>query len=645
MSGDNQEEEDGTTKADDNAHPFIDINTELASMTTNNAQSNQKDAKPVPDQSASNLRSDTSIPPPKDKRFNYQTFHWIFIVFFTLVAVIDRFTINLWPLWVDSPGPTIPGNTGVSVFALIAWISSRMMLVSSSYIFLFQCRVFWNWFCEQKMPNKYLVIEGIHQTNINIHYHVGWALVGVPVVLHVWAIVFAAAFPQNDVKLYDAWMRPKNPDGTSIPFYADNLLSLGINDVYRIVSTSVTFFILIPYSIIAICRNRNWSRAQWIHFTGAMIYTVDLIRMKSHPHCWVFNLPFIMWWMADRTYGIFWYRRCVAKLVNRVDLDGKYAILYLSVPPQIHSLRTIGDVLYVNFLAPKWDRAHPFTVFWNHKSKHTMITDDEELEPGWLGHKFVSHHDAENSEFVISRQDTHTQQNEHEPVTPPPADAGAQLTRVHTTRNKDQNADDDKYNWDVAIIMQVFPDRKGCDSRKTWTKEVVTQPFRNLLGLRVWGPYRSEYRVLVRDDENQSYPSSPLVLIGTGCGCSYLVDFFHYISSHQVELEQQVYIYFSTRSMAMFQWFTDITCKKSVHNLSVNAHLTSAPNVNIKKKKLTKQKSLRDSKIGRLDMEEIFEQSADSTQVYYCGSPSVQNLVHSLCRKHKLTFHAGHSFY
>eukprot|EP01083_Nonionella_stella_P295747 1005040_1 len=343
-------------------------------------------------------------------RFDYWYFQWFFIIFFTLITVIDRFTINLWPLWVNSPGPTIPGNFSVSCFSLIAWISSRMLLVSSSYVFLFQCNVFWNWFVETKFANTYLIIGDIHQTNHRIHYHVGWAFVGIPVVLHVWVIIFAIAFPQNSVKLYPSWMRPNDPElGKSIPFYANDLISMGWNDVYRIITTSLTFFILIPWSIWTYTKTMNWSLAQYLHLCGAMIYTIDLIRMKSHPHCWVVNCPFILWWLCDRIYGIFWYRRCVAKLVCKQYLDNDYIIFYLNIPDKYHDLRSVGDVFYFNILDCGFDRAHPFTVFQNHQKSHKLIhRNSTELNPNWDGHKFTIRRNSDSniSEYKMYRKNS-----------------------------------------------------------------------------------------------------------------------------------------------------------------------------------------------------------------------------------------------
>lgn len=579
----------------------------------------------------------------KDYRIDYKVFQWIFVIFFTLIAVIDRFTINLWPLWVDSPGPTIPGNFSVSCFTLIAWISSRMMLVSSSYIFLFQCRIFWNWFVEQSIFNKYIKIGDIHQSNNNLHFHIGWSLIGIPVVLHVWLIIFAALFPMNNIYIYDSWMRPNNPEtGNSIPFFADNLLSLGINDVYRIISTSLTFFILIPYSIIKWTKNHNWTLAQYLHLFGGLIYTVDLIRMKSHPHCWFFNCPFILWWIIDRIYGIFWYRRCIANIVRKIKLDEQYIILYLRIPNKLHLLHTIGDIFYFNSIECGFDRAHPFTVFQNHSNKLKMCSDQQIMMKNWNGHKFIVRHQddininddsksPELSQYEISRQDT---------IMSADSDYNNNLIQpVDSEKDNDENIESD---WNIGVIMAVFNDHKDCYRRKTFTSHVNNLNLRYIPILRCWGPYRSEYRLLMKNNDNDQYPLTPLVLIGTGAGCSFMIDFYQYIESNNYKLDEKVYFYFSTRSISMFQWFTDITCHKHIDNLYVNAHLTSNDNVVYNKKYENKS---RDSKIGRLSFEEILNNVSSNTNVYFCGSPVIQEMVDKLCKKLSLEFHAGHSFY
>jgi len=638
-------------------------------------------------------KGDGVVDGASDWRMDYEVFQWIFIILFTLIAVVDRYTTNYWPLWVDSPGPTIPGNVGVTIFSVVSWVSSRMLLVSSSYIFLFQNHVFWNWFVENAAVNKWLRIRDIRQSNTRLHYHVGWLFIGVPVMLHVWTILLAAAFPQNAIKLYHSWMRPSEPDGNSIPFYADNLLSLGINDVYRLCSTTITFCVLIPYSVLKCCRNHNWSLAQWVHIIGATIYTVDLLRMYSHPHCWVFNVPFVFWWICDRIYGVFWYRRSVAVLVQKVQLDEEYVVCYLRVPDAMFALRGVGDICYFNVLDCGWDRAHPFTTFFNHGLRHKVIGSDHQLQPNWRGHKFSIYNpskipgaglardrsdDVDESEYVMSRQSTNTVGNlphHHHGqslVLPSPnnghprkgSKSGLSFSagdfegismnvikeqRRHESKSEGKDIDDgdggNESDWNLGIIMQVIPDHTDCYQRKTWTSDIQRLDSCNFAGLRTWGPYRSEYRILQRSEGQRVYPSTPIVLIGTGAGCSFLLDFYFYAVGNDIALQRAVTIYFSTRSIAMFQWFTDITCHREHDNLYVHAHLTSNDNITYHQKPSNEnRRKSRDSKIGRMNLEEILDAASSDTHVFYCGSPSIQNTVRRLCQDRNLMYHAGHSF-
>ena len=139
---------------------------------------------------------------------------------------------------------------------------------------------------------------------------------------------------------------------------------------------------------MALCsKERSWTAAQWLHLLGAAVYSVDLLRMHSHPHCWIVNVPFVAWWAADRMYGVFWYRRCIANVVGKVHLDAEYVILFLRIPEALHALHAVGDVFYLNVLDCGADRAHPFTVFQNHR-KQRMLTEKKELLPSWTGHKY-----------------------------------------------------------------------------------------------------------------------------------------------------------------------------------------------------------------------------------------------------------------
>ena len=450
--------------------------------------------------------------------------------------------------------------------------------------------------------------------------------------LHVWSIMFAALFPQNSLVVYSSWKRP-------VKFWnqAENVLSLGGNDVFRLISTTITFGVLFPYSLMKFSRKLNWSFAQWVHMLGAAVYTIDLIRIASHPHCWVFNVPFIFWWMCDRIYGIFWYRRSVAVLVKKTRLDDDFVACYLRVPDEIASKKGVGDVFWFNFLdsAAGFDRAHPFTCFWNHQNKHKLIGNEKELKRDWKGHKFSIYNAKkrrtlgnsitkgmdtdDESEWMMSRLTT-------DPTEDPKRQARA-LSASYFGKKPVEDTDDieeivkdfkvaaqpakvvkiqEECDWNLGIIMQIFPDRTDCNKRKTWTSKVQRIDPRHFPGLRTWGPYRTEYRILVQVPGQNVYPSTPIVAIGTGAGCSFLLDYYFYIIGNNIDLQKKVIIYFSTRSIGMFQWFTDITCRRNHKNLYVGAHLTS----NDKVKYQPKGQKSRESTIGRMDIEGILDSAS-----------------------------------
>lgn len=78
----------------------------------------------------------------------------------------------------------------------------------------------------------------------------------------------------------------------------------------------------------------------------------------------------------------------------------------------------------------------------------------------------------------------------------------------------------------------------GYFKRTPWTKRVANEDDRYLMSLRVWGPYRSEYRLLFDTIDNLP----PLVLIGTGAGGSYIIDFYQLLLARNIQLQQPVQV-------------------------------------------------------------------------------------------------------
>ena len=347
-------------------------------------------------------------------------------------------------------------------------------------------------------------------------------------------------------------MRPDNPDGTSIPFLntSTGLLSLGINDIYRLITTTISFCILFPYSMYSLAIQRNYSLTIILHLIAAALYTIDLIRMKSHPHCWFFNCPFILWYIIDRLYGIYSYRVCNAQVVKKLVFnDNSYMILFLKISNKLKNKKNIGDVFYFNFknCYMKFEKSHPFTCFQNH-NESSNLPDSDHIESYYSKlHKFY---------LTINNQLIRTEtKNEL---------SSSDVVKLINEQNTN------KFEWDVGVIIQIFDQHDNCfDKRNPWTFKLAKEI--NVFDkIKCWGPYRSEYkRLYVKKSID-----IPIVLIGTGAGIAYVIDCYYHFVNNSIQLNASVYFYISTRSLPLFQWFADITCAKQIKNLQVHCHLT-----------------------------------------------------------------------
>ena len=136
----------------------------------------------------------------------------------------------------------------------------------------------------------------------------------------------------------------------------------------------------------------------------------------------------------------------------------------------------------------------------------------------------------------------------------------------------------------------------------------------------------------------------PLILCSSGAGVSYILDFYNYIISNDIELKNRVDIYFTCRSISLFQFITDILCKKSINNFNVNAHITSKDDEVKYNPSEEDIESNRKMAIGRVSFDEIIKDCSKNTEVYFCGSPFLQQKISSFCNKYSIKLRKGHSF-
>jgi len=515
----------------------------------------------------------------------------LFILLFigiTTFTIMDRFMKNYWSMGIDNE--PFEGPASVKFFDICARVSGRLVLVTTNVLFFTQCKVCANAIMDYKP--KWLVIDDINEIHNKIHIFVGKWLMGLPILIHVWSILFPWLFGIN---LTIMESRPKG-----LPFFNDGTVNLAYNDVYRLILMTILFLILFPYSVSKFGRIRSYTITTFIHIFAALMYTIDLLRMPSHPHAHVFNTPFVFMWMIDRLLGAYYYRTGDGIIKKKIKIDDEYMILFLKIP---NYNRKIGDCYWLNIKNIGIELSHPFTTFHNYGKNEIPLIYEESC----IKHKFyLERHENSRDEFHRNK------------------------TLSPSNKEKENN------EWNIGILMKIHQKKKSnCMFSLGWTKYISTDKVDDGMDLNYYGPYRTSYSNLICDN------LPPLILIGSGAGGAYIIDFYNYIVSNNIQLKNKVEIYYTSSSIALFQLITDIICKNPIENFIVNAHITSHDE-EVKYNDIESHNV--DMSIGRASFEEILKEASKNTEVYFCGSPFLQNKIHKICNKYKIELKKGHSF-
>jgi len=547
------------------------------------------------------------------------------IIFFAIAfwAIIDRFTGNIWPLGVDNDPFT--GNWAVKTFDIVARISGRLSIVTTNALFVTMCRTTW----EVVAPRgpRWIEFGDIRSVNTQIHYFLGIVFMAIPMLLHVWTIFLPAV---TGVQLSVFAQRPPG-----LPFYTPEFgVSMASNDVFRLVEMTVLFLLLFPLSMSNRFRGRFFTISLWTHIVAAFLYFIDLVRQPSHPHAEIFNSPVVAYWIADRLIGLYMFRAQQTIIVHKEVLDEDYVIVLCNVRGQKRN-PGIGSAYWFSFSDAVLETSHPFTVFQN-RAQLALFRLKGSSDSG---HAFNMTNDNNNNNKQQFRKKTQHFKDgvSYQSV----KDAVDFLGEDEYVDTKDITIFDT--SWTTALIVQIHG-RPGSWTRRLADAAVGTH-------LDSWGPYTTEYRQLSLGLEDLP----PLVLIATGAGAAFIVDFYMYVSARNVDLSNQVDVFFSTNSMGLFQFFTDLTCSGAKDNWNVNAHLTRHDDEieYLDDKQQGGDVELKDNgassaqigmHIGRLSFKQVITNAALDSEVYFCGSPTLQWQCKVLCAERNISFHEGHTF-
>ena len=291
-------------------------------------------------------------------QIRYKTLMISLIAFFMIIFTIDRFWWNVWPLYFTKTNPIEPDWTATTFF-IIGWVVGRELIVASSFIWLLQCRCLWNWVFEHKP--KWLIVDDIMHTNNHLHYHLGWAAIAVPMVVHTWLVFLPLLQVEWEYfHFYSTWYRPideeqpvPNPNIFLETYHHDehdghSSVNVSVNDIVALAILTIQFCVLFPLSMRGKFRRKHWTIAQYIHQFAALSYGIELLRTPLTAHCWFLCTPFILCYIIDRSLATFYYRFTdKARIVAQYNFDDKYILLCLWVPDIYYHLKYNPDGLFV----------------------------------------------------------------------------------------------------------------------------------------------------------------------------------------------------------------------------------------------------------------------------------------------------------
>ncbi|CAM9357300.1 unnamed protein product, partial [Ascophyllum nodosum] len=201
----------------------------------------------------------------------------------------------------DGLGCLIKGPWSVKVFDFIARASARLIISTTSLMFLTMCHGTWNYLSEVEIFRPFLYRW--RNDNRWLHTVGGWTM-GIWIVVHVWSLMLPwLADGYKNVKVGGdlEWPLQVPLPGGNID--AQNRLARwGLDDIWRIFWMTLVFGALMPLSRSAWALKKNYSLAMWLHMAlGAGVF-FDSWRRRTHPHVWFLNTPVVLWYLADKLW-------------------------------------------------------------------------------------------------------------------------------------------------------------------------------------------------------------------------------------------------------------------------------------------------------------------------------------------------------
>lgn len=563
----------------------------------------------------------------------YEAVIWILFGAWALFCVLDRF---IGPIYLGSPNGgflpppcfpkgclAFPALRSDLVFSLRLFdgyqrATGRLFVAVTPFLIILETKVTENWFAEHHP--RWLNIGDIRATNNRLHYMMAFFFLAVPMIPHLFSIFVPVL--ADGIPLRFLGFRDVAADSAPLtPFIARDLtLFFKPEDWLRFPLALLTFVVILPLSVANRTRLRNFTVAHYLHLFGAAIYFMDFLR-GNHPHAQVMVAPIFIWYFVDRMIGIFVYRTGRSSIIHIENVDDEYCVVFLYIPQQKRR-RAVGSLYYYQMpgLEGAGDFSHPYTSFQNHGNHPLLNAWRDAKNAASEAHQFVVRESDRPGQKTLNRRSDQVELEDF--------NDGSEYDSIVASETEDVVY---FQNWNTAFVMQKFPSKGGASFSKRLSEKAIGS------AVNFWGPYYSEYASLT-----PLVGLSPLVLIATGAGVNYMLDYFTWLTAGDRVPTNPVQLYFSCSSIPLLQFATDLLCSKNIKNFSVSAHLTRHNDeLAVIDDPTGHEYSVN---LGRLSLEQVVERSPKDAQVYFCGSPDVQWKLELICAEHNRAFHPGSRF-
>ena len=331
-----------------------------------------------------------ALPRCLERGVPYEPLFWV--IYGALMAwwILDRFAGNLWPrdnfsigagsagkdFAAHSPPWTLlEGPWTVQFYDAWARISGRYSILALNVLFLTRMPSLYRFLQESTTLNRFVDFSRCIHANERIHRINGWVLLAA-ILLHVYSILLPSLLNGYSAEVVTGsfeWplseRKPKhfqhvNVEQTHVMLQAD--------DVYRIVLMTLLLAVLLPLSIRWM-HNGSYHVGVVAHSFIGIMFFIDMVRRHTHPHSWLLNTPFFVFWIGDRLVSRYWrcasseITACTERLASgmrRIMISEDYMCLCWNSADT--EARPVACEYFFRIQASGWlERAHPFECVVN----------------------------------------------------------------------------------------------------------------------------------------------------------------------------------------------------------------------------------------------------------------------------------------